>query len=196
MWPGNNPVPVHSHRDDGEGGHEGRHAGRSLHKPRCKEFTKKKISTLGWHRTHLWRRLQPPKYQPSGVGGTRSLPARLYCLQNPKWPRGSGEGFIPRFLDASINFWKMRGFFIWALLSWVVGGFNSVVILRLSQPNLTWVGSMTELGKKFKNWAYYDKDTTESIWCCFVVVVVVNIVVLVLIVSVAICYSDVNVIQD
>ena len=28
------------------------------------------------------------KYQPSGEGGTRSPPATLHRLQNPKWPQG------------------------------------------------------------------------------------------------------------
>ena len=28
------------------------------------------------------------KYQPSGEGGTRSLPAPPHRLQNPKWPPG------------------------------------------------------------------------------------------------------------
>ena len=31
---------------------------------------------------------QPFEYQPSGAGGTRSPPATLHCLQNPKWPPG------------------------------------------------------------------------------------------------------------
>ena len=28
------------------------------------------------------------EYQPSGEGGTRSPPATLHCLQNPKWQPG------------------------------------------------------------------------------------------------------------
>ena len=51
------------------------------------------------------------KYQPSGKGGTRSLPATPHHLQNPKWPpggpklpMGSGKVSTPRFLGAPINF--------------------------------------------------------------------------------------------
>ena len=31
------------------------------------------------------------EYQPSGAGGTRSLPATPHCLKNPKWPLGGPE---------------------------------------------------------------------------------------------------------
>ena len=55
------------------------------------------------------------KYQPSGEGGARSPPAtphrRTACkIQNgrqgaPKWRRGSGKVFTPRFLGIHVNFW-------------------------------------------------------------------------------------------
>ena len=38
------------------------------------------------------------QYQPSGEGGTRSMPAPLHLLPNPKWPTGSGKMSTPRFL--------------------------------------------------------------------------------------------------
>ena len=40
-------------------------------------------------------------YQPSGEGGTHSLPATPYRLENPKWPPG-----VPRFLGILSNFAK------------------------------------------------------------------------------------------
>ena len=49
------------------------------------------------------------KYQPSGVGGTRSLLAMLHRLQNLKWPLGGpkmadGVWSTPRFLGVLSNF--------------------------------------------------------------------------------------------
>ena len=51
------------------------------------------------------------KYEPSGEGGTRSPPATLHHLQNPKWPpratkwrTGSGKVSTPRFLGVLSNF--------------------------------------------------------------------------------------------
>ena len=44
------------------------------------------------------------KYQPSGEGGTRSLPATPRRLQNPKWPTGFGKVSTPTFLGILSNF--------------------------------------------------------------------------------------------
>ena len=44
------------------------------------------------------------KYQPSGGGGTRSPPATLKRLQNPKWPPGAPKWPTPRFLGVLSNF--------------------------------------------------------------------------------------------
>ena len=51
------------------------------------------------------------KYLPSSKGETRSVPATLHRLQNPKWPSGApklptGPGKVPthRFLGAPANF--------------------------------------------------------------------------------------------
>ena len=44
------------------------------------------------------------KYQPSGKGGTCSPPAAPHCLQNPKWPTGSGKVSTSRFLGILSNF--------------------------------------------------------------------------------------------
>ena len=55
------------------------------------------------------------KYQPSGAGGTRSLPVTPHRPLNPTWPTGSGKGSNPRLLGALINFCKLS-FLIGALL--------------------------------------------------------------------------------
>ena len=51
------------------------------------------------------------KYQPSGEGGTRSPPATLHRLKNPKWPPGgpkwpTGSGKVTDFgiFGAPINY--------------------------------------------------------------------------------------------
>ena len=45
-------------------------------------------STNFWGWAQKWRYKE---YQPGSAGGTRSMPAMLHCLQNPKWQTGSGK---------------------------------------------------------------------------------------------------------
>ena len=44
------------------------------------------------------------EYQPSGAGGTHSLPATPNRPLNPNWPTGSGKRLTLRLFDPPINF--------------------------------------------------------------------------------------------
>ena len=50
------------------------------------------------------------KYQPSSEGGTRSPPAMLNHLKNPKWPLGGPKLATPMLLGTPVNFWKNKFF--------------------------------------------------------------------------------------
>ena len=67
------------------------------------------------------------KYHPSGDGGTRSPPATMHRLQNPKWSVGDSEmadgvwkGVYPLFFGRSDQL-SLTKFLIRALLLWAKG---------------------------------------------------------------------------
>ena len=74
------------------------------------------------------------EYQPSGIGGTRSLPATPCRLQNPKWLPGG-----PKMAD---GVWK--GAYSWVL--WALANFWKIIFLI--QAFLLWENVVTEEKKR------------------------------------------------
>ena len=60
------------------------------------------------------------KHQPSGEGGTRSLPGTPHRLQNPKWPPGG-----PKMAD---GVWKR-------VYSLVFGRFKQLALIKFFDPS-------------------------------------------------------------